>query len=401
MSLKKGWDIDSPYAFDRQALNFIKRWWIDIDKINLLLIISIITFGLVMTTTASPYVAKKIDAGNLFFVKKQIIFSLIAIFILLTFSLFNKDQIKIISILGIIGVVGLLVMVALFGSEAKGAKRWITLFGFTLQPSEFAKTFFVIFNAFLLQKLKNKEWFIKYGASMFFYLLIIALLISQPDFGMSLVFSLLWVVQLFLFCLPMAFIALIAFLGIIGAISAYIYLPHVKERINRFLDIDIQNYQVERSIDAYSNGGFFGVGPGNGLVKKYIPDAHTDFIFSVVAEEFGLICCLIVIFIIFKITSHVIKREFKETDMFTYLATVGLIFQFAVQSLVNIGVSLGALPTKGMTLPFISYGGSSIIAMAIGFGVILSLTRKSYGDRVDYDNLLIENPKHKVKHRHC
>ncbi|MDA0901959.1 MAG: FtsW/RodA/SpoVE family cell cycle protein, partial [Proteobacteria bacterium] len=199
MSLKKGWDIDSPYAFDRQALNFIKRWWIDIDKINLLLIISIITFGLVMTTTASPYVAKKIDAGNLFFVKKQIIFSLIAIFILLTFSLFNKDQIKIISILGIIGVVGLLVMVALFGSEAKGAKRWITLFGFTLQPSEFAKTFFVIFNAFLLQKLKNKEWFIKYGASMFFYLLIIALLISQPDFGMSLVFSLLWVVQLFLF----------------------------------------------------------------------------------------------------------------------------------------------------------------------------------------------------------
>jgi cell division protein FtsW len=249
---------------------------------------------------------------------------------------------------------------------------------------------FLVFNAFLLEKLSREKWLMKYGISTFFYLLIVGLFMSQPDFGMTLTLTLLWIVQLFIFGLPAIFIIFIGILSIMGAFYSYVAFPHVAHRINKFLGVESKNYQVDRSLDAYVNGGFFGTGPGNGLVKKYIPDAHTDFIFAVVGEEFGLITAIAIMAVFFIIISRVFKRINQENNLFSYLALTGLISQFSLQVLFNIGVSLGMLPTKGMTLPFISYGGSSIVAMAICFGIILALTKKKYEGKIDADEIALE-----------
>ena len=385
----QNWKIEDEIVFDRQNLNPIKRWWMDIDKVNLLLIVALIIFGFVMTISSSTDVAKRISADKLFFIRKQIIFVFIAFVTIIAISFCSRQQIKIASIFGIAACLILLVLVLMFGSEAKGAKRWIMVAGFNLQPSEFTKIFFLVFNAFLLQKLNDFKWMIKYGISAAFYFAIASLLILQPDFGMTLIITSLWLIQLFVFGLPMVFIILMSCLGVVGGVVAYLTLPHVADRINKFLNLDAENYQVQRSIDAYVNGGFFGVGPGNGLVKKYIPDAHTDFIFAVVAEEFGLITCFFLMTVFLLVISRIIKRVVEEEDLFSKLAVIGLISQIALQTLINVGVSAGMFPTKGMTLPFISYGGSSIVAVSIGFGIILSLTKKKYDNKINYENLLI------------
>ena len=381
------WDIKSNNTFDRRYLNFLKKWWIDIDKVNFLLVLAIIVFGLMMTVTSSPAIAKKIDLEKFFFVKKQLIFALISVFLLVAISFLDQEKIKVFALFGMATTIILLVLVLLFGSEAKGAKRWISLLGFTLQPSEFAKTFFIIFNAFILQRLQSEKWVLKYGISAGLFLLIVSLLLLQPDFGMTLTFSALWAAQLFVYGIALPVVYGLAVAGILGGVGVYLVLPHVEDRINRFLDSGEKNYQAERSIDAFVNGSFFGTGPGNGVVKRFIPDAHTDFIFAVVGEEFGIVSCSIIVIIFAYLITRIVKRALDEEDMFTYLSLCGLMMQFSMQVLVNIGVSLGLLPTKGMTLPFISYGGSSMMSMAICFGLILAFTKKKYHLNVDYGNL--------------
>jgi cell division protein FtsW len=380
------WDIKSNSVFDRRHLNFFKKWWIDIDKINFLLALGIILFGLMMTTSSSPWIAKKINVEKFFFLKKQLTFAFIALILLIAISFLDQEKIKIFSLIGLLCAIILLVGVLLFGSSTKGAKRWISVAGLTLQPSEFAKTFFVIFNAYILQQFHAQKWTVKYGISAALYFIIVCLLILQPDFGMTLTFTVLWVVQLFVYGLPLPFMYGIAVIGVLGGIGAYIALPHVEDRINKFLDSGEKNYQAERSIDAFVNGGFFGTGPGNGVVKKFIPDAHTDFIFAVVGEEYGIFSCAVIVIIFAYLITRIVKRALEEEDMFVYLALCGLMMQFTMQVIVNIGVSLKLLPTKGMTLPFISYGGSSMIAMSICFGLILAFTKRKYHRDVDYGN---------------
>ncbi|MBP7710826.1 MAG: cell division protein FtsW [Rickettsiales bacterium] len=380
------WDIKSNAIFDRRYLNLVKKWWIDVDKINFLLVLGIIAFGLMMTATSSPAIAKKIGVDKFFFLKKQLIFACIAVTLLIVISFLDQERIKVFCALGLVATVFLLIAVLLFGSEAKGAKRWISLAGFTLQPSEFAKTFFIILNAFILQRLHFEKWQLKYGISVGLYLVIVCLLLLQPDFGMTLTFTVLWVAQLFAYGLPLPFISVIGVAGIILGIGAYTVFPHVEDRINKFLDSGEKNYQAERSIDAFVNGSFFGTGPGNGVVKKFVPDAHTDFIFAVVGEEYGIISCSIIVIIFAYLITRIVKRALDEEDMFIYLALCGLMMQFTMQVVVNIGVSLKLLPTKGMTLPFISYGGSSMISMSICFGLILAFTKRKYHRDVDYGN---------------
>lgn len=380
-------DIKSNSVFDRRYLNPLKKWWIEIDKVNFFIVFGIIIFGLMMTTSSSPAIAKKINVEKFFFVKKQMVFAMIAIILLVVISFLDQEKIKILGLVGLAITIVFLVAVLLFGSEAKGAKRWISLGGFSLQPSEFAKTFFIVVNAFLLQRFYFEKWQIKYGISCALLFLMICLLILQPDFGMTLTFSIIWAVQLFIYGLPLPFISAMGVFAIIGGILAYIALPHVEDRINKFLDSGEKNYQAERSIDAFVNGSFFGEGPGNGVVKKFIPDAHTDFIFAVIGEEYGIFSCIILVILFAYLITRIVKRALEEEDMFVYLALCGLMIQFSMQVIVNIGVSLKLLPTKGMTLPFISYGGSSVIAMSICFGLILAFTKKKYHKDVDYGNL--------------
>ncbi len=381
------WEINANRIFDRRNLSFFRKWWLDIDKINFLIVLAIMAFGLMMTASSSPAIADRIDVDKFFFLKKQVVFSMIAVFLLIAISFLNKERIKIFSLLGLACVIGLLVLVLIFGAEAKGAKRWISLGGFTLQPSEFAKAFFVISNAYILQRYNAKKWYIKYGNSFVLFFIIAVLLLLQPDFGMTLTFAALWLVQIFLYGLPIPLITALGVMGVIFGIGAYIVFPHVESRINRFLDADGKNYQVERSLDAFVNGSFFGTGPGNGVVKQFIPDAHTDFIFAVIGEEYGIFACSFLILIFVYLITRVIKRAYNEDNLFIYLALCGLVMQFTMQAIVNIGVSLKLLPTKGMTLPFISYGGSSMLSTAICFGLILAFTKRKYHENVDYGNL--------------
>lgn len=383
----ESWQIKSSQTFDRNNLDIFKRWWIDIDRISFLIIIAIMIFGLMMTASSSPAIANRIDVDKFFFLKKQLIFFVISIALMIAISFLDSDKIKLFCLSGIIMAIILLVLVLIFGSEAKGAKRWISLAGFTLQPSEFAKAFFVVSNAYILQKLSKEKWFIKYGSSALLLIIISALLLLQPDFGMTLTFVVLWLAQIFLYGLPIILIMVLAFLGVVGGVGAYLVFPHVQNRISRFLDSDGKNYQVERSLDAFVNGSFFGVGPGNGVVKKFIPDAHTDFIFAVIAEEYGVFACCFVILTLAYLLTRLVRRALNEENAFVYLALCGLIMQFIMQSIINISVSLKLMPTKGMTLPFISYGGSSMIATAICFGLILAFTKRKYHENVDYGNL--------------
>jgi cell division protein FtsW len=373
--------------FDRRHLNFIKKWLIDIDKVNFLIVLGIIVFGLMMTASSSPAVARKLNVDKFFFVKKQLIFAAIAVILMIVISFLDQEKIKMLALFGLTTSIVLLVAVLIFGSEAKGAKRWISLAGITLQPSEFAKTFFVVFNAFILHRFHFEDWRTKYGVSAAFYFVIVCLLLLQPDFGMTLTFTALWIAQLFIYGLPIALISAFAVMGVVGGLGAYVAFPHVEDRINKFLNSSESNYQVERSLDAFVNGSFFGVGTGNGVVKRFVPDAHTDFIFAVIGEEYGILACICILVIFAYLITRIVKRVLDEEDMFVYLALCGLMLQFTMQVIVNTGVSLRLLPTKGMTLPFISYGGSSMIAMSICFGLILALTKKKYHRDVDYGNL--------------
>ncbi len=379
--------INNNRFFNRNSLNLIARWWLDIDKINFLLIIGIIIFGLIITANSSPAIAKKIGVDKFFFVKKQVIFAIIAFFLLIFISFLNQEHIKILAIIGTLASVLMLIMVLVFGFEIKGSKRWFSFLGFVVQPSEFAKTFFVVINAYILQKFSDNNFVFRYGVSASIFIIIGGLLILQPDFGMTLTLSVLWSMQLFIFGLPLVLIVICGVFAVIGIIMAYLFLPHVEDRVNRFLDLDSKNYQVERSLDAYVNGGFLGKGQGNGVVKNFIPDAHTDFVFAVIGEEFGILTCILFILVFVYLITRIVKRALDEENLFIYLALFGLMMQFTMQIIINIGVSLRLFPTKGMTLPFISYGGSSMIAMAICFGLILALTKRKYHLDVDYGNL--------------
>jgi cell division protein FtsW len=373
--------------FNRNSLNSISKWWLDIDKVNFLLIIGIIIFGLIITATASPAIAQKIDVNKFFFVKKQLTFAILAFFILIFISFFQHEYIKILALFGIFSAILMLIAVLFVGFEIKGARRWLSFSGFVVQPSEFAKTFFVIANAYVLQKFHENNFALRYGISAALFFVVAGLLILQPDFGMTMTLAILWASQLFIYGLPMILVVICAVFAIIGAIAAYLFLPHVEDRINRFLDLDSKNYQVERSLDAFVNGGFLGTGQGNGVVKQYIPDAHTDFVFAVIGEEFGILTCALLLLVFAYFITRIVKRALDEENMFVYLSLFGLMMQFTMQVIINIGVSLRLFPTKGMTLPFISYGGSSMISMAICFGLILAFTKKKYHRDVDYGNL--------------
>lgn len=372
------WKLNNYTVFDRTQLSFLKKWWIDIDKINFSIILILMVFGLMMTATSSPAIAKRIDVEKFYFLKKQILFAIFALGILICISFMNYDQIKVFALIGMAISIILLIMVLGFGSKAKGSTRWLSLGFFTIQPSEFAKTFFVIFNGYCLHRFVNHKFQYKYGIPILTISIISLLLYFQPDFGMMISFALIFSVQLFLFGLPWILILILGIGGVVLAIGVYLSLPHVEDRINRFLDVKQKNYQAQRAIDAFANGGYFGKGPGNGMVKKYIPDVHTDFIFSAIGEEYGIISCIVVLLIFAYLVARIVRRAIDENDLFIYLSLCGLMMQFIIQVFVNTSVSLSLIPTKGMTLPFISYGGSSLIATSICFGLILALTKRKY-----------------------
>lgn len=340
-------------------------------------------FGAMMVTTASPAVAERIGVDDSFFIKRQLIYLITTLVVMIFFSILSPLAIRRIATLGfIIGII-LLVLVLIFSPETKGAKRWLYLGSLSIQPSEFMKPFFIIVTAWMLFESKIRQDFNGIKISMILYLTLSTLLLLQPDIGMFIVISLVWAGQLFLSGISMLYVSALVVLGICALLGAYVTFDHVSYRVNKFLGIDGgTNYQVKKSLEAFTSGGVTGRGPGEGVVKQYLPDSHTDFIFSVVGEELGTIICIILVGLYAFIIFRGLKKMLWEKDLFLVYAVSGLLMQFGFQALINMGVALNLLPTKGMTLPFISYGGSSMMAIGIAMGMMLALTRRRFGNLV-------------------
>lgn len=371
-------------TFDRKNRNLLNSWWWTVDRITLLAILVIAIFGTVMVSAASPAVAERIGLDSFYFVRHQLVYLGISLVLIFGVSLFSPANIRRISVLGY-GVGLLMMVVVLFvGDETKGAKRWIDLFGMSLQPSEFVKPLFIVVTAWLLSKNRSTGNWREYQAPFITYFLVVALLISQPDMGMTLLVSAVWSGQLFLAGVPVLWVAVLAVMAGVGLFVGYLLLPHVAFRIDSFLaSFDGRgNYQVRKSLEAFANGGLFGKGPGEGVVKLNLPDSHTDFIFAVAGEELGAIACIVVVALFALIVVRGFLRLLDEEDRFIIYAVSGLLMQFGVQAVVNMGVALNLFPTKGMTMPFVSYGGSSMLAISLAMGMMLALTRKRYGVRV-------------------
>jgi cell division protein FtsW len=362
--------------------NALWSWWTTVDRYMLIAIAIVIAFSVIMVTTASPAVAERIGLHSFYFIKRQLVYLFLGIFIILGISFCSFDVIKKISLLGFVSFLLLMILVLFVGEEIKGARRWISLGFIALQPSEFIKPFFAVITAtILMQRYKDKK-FPSFKIASILYFCVIGLVAMQPDLGMAITISAFWGGQMFLAGLSMLWIVFLTIGAVIGLVAAYTFLPHVTVRVNSFLDPDTSdNYQIKKSIEAFVNGGVYGTGPGEGVVKQHLPDSHTDFIFAVVGEELGMIVCILVILLFAFIVVRGLTRVSKVGDLFAILAVSGLIMQLGFQSIVNIGVTLHLLPTKGMTLPFISYGGSSILSVSMTMGIILALTRKRYGVR--------------------
>ncbi|MBR5130618.1 MAG: cell division protein FtsW [Alphaproteobacteria bacterium] len=334
-------------------------------------------FGLFLTFAASPGVAERNHIDPYHFIKRQLIFIAPAIFIMMLTAFLSFKSVRRLSGLILLGALVGMVCVLLFGTEVKGASRWINLFGIGLQPSEFMKPAFAVVCAWLLASGRLIRQFPGYILSFVLFFIIASLLFLQPDIGMLLTVSAIFGVQLFLSGIPIAFVGVLGGILVSGVVVAYFVFDHVHTRINRFLNpAQGEAYQVEKSMETLKNAGWFGKGPGEGVVKYELPDAHTDFILAVSAEEFGFI----ITFVLVAVFAYIVLRGFwlmrGENNLFCQIAVGGLLTQIAFQAIVNMGSTLNLLPTKGMTLPFISYGGSSLVSIGFAFGVILALTKR-------------------------
>lgn len=360
-----------------QSNNFLKKWWRGIDQKIVIALSILFSFSLMLVTTSGPAVASRIGLDEHYFSSRQAFYLLGAVFLIALFSSLDRKWLKRIALLGFLGSVILLIALRFFGYEVKGAIRWINILGFSMQPSEFTKPFFAVAAGWILSLKFEDSQFPSFSICMVLYAIVAILLIIQPDFGMLVMVSAVLCVQFFVSGMPLIWIVLALLAGSFGVTAAYFYLPHVTKRINNFLDPDsAENYQVSKSIAAFEHGGMYGKGPGEGAVKQTLPDSHTDFIFAVAGEEFGAAICLIVIATFAYIVIKSLFKVLREEDRFTQLASLGIVTQFGLQSIINIGVTLNLLPTKGMTLPFISYGGCSTFAVAIGIGMLLGFTRE-------------------------
>lgn len=361
---------------DLSKNNFIKKWWRGVDQQAMIAFGILIALSLILVTTASPAVAERIGLDYNHFSKRQLIFLLIASCIIIITSSLEKKWIKRIGIIGFLGSLLSLVLVKFYGYEVKGATRWMSVAGFSYQPSEFIKPLFSIVVGWVLS-LRYDEDFPSFRVCIVLYFVVAILLIIQPDFGMLVLTTAVFAIQLFIAGLPIVWVILAIVGGMFGVLSAYLLLPHVATRINNFLwSSTNENYQVSKSILAFEHGGLYGRGPGEGAIKQHLPDSHTDFIFAVAGEEFGAIICIMIVTIFAFIVFKTLIKLSSEDDKFVQLASIGLITQFGLQATINMGVTLNLLPTKGMTLPFISYGGSSTLAVALAIGMLLGLTKR-------------------------
>lgn len=367
-------------SFARTDTSILGQWWWTVDRWILGAIGALIIIGTLLTLAASPSVAERINMDSYFFVRKHLMMLPLGVIILLGMSMATPTMVKRLSV-GLFAVALILMVLTLtIGEERNGAQRWLSLGGMSLQPSEFLKPVLIVFAAWMFSE-QNREsgipgnW-IALGA----WAASVGMLAMQPDFGQAFLLTLVIGGMFFVAGMPMYLVGGLLAAGGVGGVFAYMFVPHVTSRIDRFLDpASGDTFQVSTAMNAFLQGGPFGRGPGEGTVKRILPDAHTDYIFAVIGEEFGAIACLLLAGLFAFIVLRGLARAFAAEDHFAQLAASGLIFLFGLQAVINMAVNLNLLPSKGMTLPFISYGGSSLLALSLTTGMMLALLRKRPG----------------------
>jgi len=366
-------------TLSRADNSLLGRWWWTVDRWTLGAVGVLLGFGYIMILAASPSVAVRIGDPRNLLVYKQVFFLVVAACIVVGVSLLTPRQVKRLAIAGCIVAIMLTAATLAIGVQIKGAQRWLQLPGMAVQPSEFLKPCFAVVTAWLISEAKRTPRFPGLLIAFGIFGVIIMLLKSQPDIGMAAVIVSVFLCQLYLAGMNLLFV--FAGFGMMGGAGflAYTLFPHVQSRVQRFLHPNSgDTYQVTTALEAFGNGGLFGRGPGEGRVKDVLPDAHADFVFAVAGEEFGMVVCLAILGVFAFVVLRGLLKLLKEQDLFTVLASAGLVVGFGLQAFVNMASTLELIPTKGMTLPFISYGGSSAMAVSLGMGMLLALTRRRH-----------------------
>ncbi|MGB0844568.1 MAG: FtsW/RodA/SpoVE family cell cycle protein [Alphaproteobacteria bacterium] len=366
-------------SFARNDNSVIGRWWWTVDRWMLLAILILIAFGILMSLAAAPSVAVRIDASNDFaLANRQLMLVPVALLGIVITSLIPPLLLRRLCVIAFVISLVVLALVLVVGVQTKGAVRWINVLGFSLQPSEFAKPLFAVTCAWLLATQGQYSHFPGRVLATFIYIVTLVLLLLEPDFGQALLITSIWAAVMFFAGLPMLWFFGIGVAGLLLVGFAYYTLEHVQRRIHDFFSPTEQTdtYQIDKSLEAFRDGGLFGKGPGEGSIKGQLPDAHADFVYAVIGEEFGLIACVLLLGVIMFVVYRAVKHMSAERDLFIALAIGGIATQFLVQNTINMATSLNLIPTKGMTMPFVSYGGSSLLASAFMMGALLAFTRK-------------------------
>ena len=356
----------------------LAEWWFTVDHVLLAAILMIVAAGFVLSLAASPAVALKKGFEAYYFVERHVFFTGLGLLIMVAVSLLSPAGVRRLALILVVVSLALLVVVHVSGFEINGAKRWLSIAGHSFQPSEMAKPGFAVIAAWLFAEAQARPDMPAFAMAIALIGAFATLLIMQPDVGQTLLIVGVWSALYFASGRAIAGAAVIAVIGAAGGVAAYFTLPHVHARVDRwFLNpMPGDRSQMDRAIQSFTEGGFLGRGPGEGTIKTVLPDAHTDFIFAVVAEEYGAVACLALLALFAFVVLRALIQATREPDAATRLAIIGLGLLFGLQALINMGVNVGLLPAKGMTLPFISAGGSSTLAVSVTLGMLLALTRR-------------------------
>ncbi len=360
---------------DRSRLT---EWWFTVDHVLLAAILMIVGAGFILSLAASPAVALKKGFEAYYFVERHVLFTGVGLLIMVVVSLLSPAGVRRLALTLVIVSFGLLLVVHFSGAEINGAKRWLSFGGHSFQPSEMAKPGFAVIAAWLFAEAQSRPDMPAFSLAVALLAAFATLLIMQPDVGQTLLIVAVWSTLYFASGRPIAGAAVIAVIAVAAGVAAYFMFPHVQARVDRwFLNpMPGDRSQMDRAIQSFTEGGFLGRGPGEGTIKTVLPDAHTDFIFAVVAEEYGVVACLALLSLFAFVVLRALIQATREPEAATRLAIIGLGLLFGLQALINMGVNVGLLPAKGMTLPFISAGGSSTLAVSVTLGMLLALTRR-------------------------
>lgn len=359
----------------------LAEWWRSIDQLTLMLLLCLLCAGLVLSMAASPAASHRLGISSPFyFMLRHGVFAVAGFTGAVIVSLFQPTGARRIGVLALGGAIVVMAALPSIGYEVKGAVRWIKLGPFSLQPSEFAKPAFIVFAAWMFAAAKRDPNVPAVLIVLAVYAALILLLITQPDFGQSFLLTLCFAAVFFFAGMSLGWLIVMLGVTMLGAFGAYLALPHVRARVSTFLSPDrSDSYQTDRALEAIAGGGFFGRGPGEGAVKYTLPDGHTDFIFAVSVEEFGFLISALLIMLIAAFVVRAFSNALRLNDQFCQLATAGLATLIGMQAIINLFVNLNMAPSKGMTLPFISYGGSSLLSLCFAAGLILAFTRRRPG----------------------